>query len=953
MLQWEATVESNAGVLDDERSSPTLISSRIRLATSDGAGLLDLRSVDAFEAGHLAGASSFPLSTLAQRTAELPPASCVGLRLLGAPAELARARAFLHDEGTTVWTIIDELTATPELWAAAEALGAMALGGDSRRLWLPSPHLPLIVPQLEAVGCVRRAVDLGCGRGRDCVWLAARGWSVVGVDNQLAFLDHLGAFAARHSLPAEAAVTPQLTDLRKGERAELTAQLAALLAPPLSLVVVSRFMARKLLDEVVSLMPAGCTLALHHFREGATSLKSGRPMKESDIDACALGPSECLQRWGGGDGGSAPPSSHLEVLLHCEDESVDGRPTVSFAVRKRDGQRVASFTPSNGAASSTTPSAATASALSISAIDLSDAPPPYLPSAESLASRDFHSLLGGRLLLSGKAEAADAAALRSARVAHIISLTPEPMPPPPLPHIECVHVPVSGGSSHADVSGRLLRAIEAVEAALAAQQAAAEADAGAAPSSSSAPSAASSAAPSASVLVHCSRGPLQGGVSGAVSAGYLLRNALAPSLSAALAACGSRPRGATLAALYALEMSLHGQPSDLSEWLGPDASTAVWDVAAGTADAHKETGVAPPPLPRAAAAGGTKAACEPGEGEAASAAAAAAALSGVGESIAVFRGRAMRLRLVSREPQIAAIANFLSAEEAERLVALARPQLVPSRVARTERTESDGGNHSPEEEAAGRQTEAQQWRSSSSCSIGGGARGRPIAVGEAATATPTGEQAHGKAAAVAAEKEEEDNAVVAAVIERATYLSGLSPHHAEDLQVVRYTPGQQYREHCDYFSPTQDAAYDERTAIAGNRLVSLFACLSPSELGGDTEFPRLGLRFGLRRGEALLWMNVERSGQLDARTLHAGRPVESGEKFGLNVWLRQRPFSLEAAKASAAAAKPAARKGGRRKGDASADDGKPTAWRPAQPPPRPTLASPAAQLSTSRREREW
>ena len=41
--------------------------------------------------------------------------------------------------------------------------------------------------------------------------------------------------------------------------------------------------------------------------------------------------------------------------------------------------------------------------------------------------------------------------------------------------------------------------------------------------------------------------------------------------------------------------------------------------------------------------------------------------------------------------------------------------------------------------------------------------------------------------------------------------------------------------------------------------------------------------------DAVLWWNVNESGVEDQSTLHAGEPVEVGEKFALNLWLRQRP----------------------------------------------------------------
>ncbi|KAL3921452.1 MAG: hypothetical protein SGPRY_004900 [Prymnesium sp.] len=113
------------------------------------------------------------------------------------------------------------------------------------------------------------ALDLGCGRGRDCIWLAKRGWGVVGVDNQSAFLQHLTEFASREQLASR--VRCELRDLKKGSGFDST-----LLQPRPHLINVSRFMSRKLLDRVVDSMPVGSVLAVHHFTREAVSKKSGR-----------------------------------------------------------------------------------------------------------------------------------------------------------------------------------------------------------------------------------------------------------------------------------------------------------------------------------------------------------------------------------------------------------------------------------------------------------------------------------------------------------------------------------------------------------------------------------------------------------------------------------------------------------------------------------------------------
>ena len=59
--------------------------------------------------------------------------------------------------------------------------------------------------------------------------------------------------------------------------------------------------------------------------------------------------------------------------------------------------------------------------------------------------------------------------------------------------------------------------------------------------------------------------------------------------------------------------------------------------------------------------------------------------------------------------------------------------------------------------------------------------------------------------------------------------------------------------------------------------------------GGRTVFPKLAMRFPPERGNAVVWYNLDRHGTPDERTLHAGEPVTEGEKWGMNIWLRERP----------------------------------------------------------------
>jgi len=53
-------------------------------------------------------------------------------------------------------------------------------GDGKRRLWTVNPILERFAKERSQPGTV---IDLGCGQGRDAVWLAANGWQVIAVDH--------------------------------------------------------------------------------------------------------------------------------------------------------------------------------------------------------------------------------------------------------------------------------------------------------------------------------------------------------------------------------------------------------------------------------------------------------------------------------------------------------------------------------------------------------------------------------------------------------------------------------------------------------------------------------------------------------------------------------------------------------------------------------------------------
>lgn len=64
------------------------------------------------------------------------------------------------------------------------------------RTWHPAPILPRLI-ETRTPG---RAIDLGCGNGRDAVWLASQGWRVTAVDRLSECKQRVFRMAAHYKL---------------------------------------------------------------------------------------------------------------------------------------------------------------------------------------------------------------------------------------------------------------------------------------------------------------------------------------------------------------------------------------------------------------------------------------------------------------------------------------------------------------------------------------------------------------------------------------------------------------------------------------------------------------------------------------------------------------------------------------------------------------------------------
>ena len=135
----------------------------------------------------------------------------------------------------------------------------------------------------------------------------------------------------------------------------------------------------------------------------------------------------------------------------------------------------------------------------------------------------------------------------------------------------------------------------------------------------------------------------------------------------------------------------------------------------------------------------------------------------------------------------------------------------------------------------------------------------------------------------------EESPFIARLDRRVSELMQMPVENGEGFQVLHYPTGAQATPHFDFLQPTNDA---NRASIArsGQRVSTLITYLNEVERGGETLFPELDFAVLPQRGNAVYFEYCNAAGQVDPRSLHAGAPVQAGEKWVATKWMRQRRF---------------------------------------------------------------
>lgn len=122
-------------------------------------------------------------------------------------------------------------------------------------------------------------------------------------------------------------------------------------------------------------------------------------------------------------------------------------------------------------------------------------------------------------------------------------------------------------------------------------------------------------------------------------------------------------------------------------------------------------------------------------------------------------------------------------------------------------------------------------------------------------------------------------------------LSGKPVENQEPLQIVKYSPHQEYKSHYDCCVPMNSPMCLNDAKSHGYRHSTLLIYMNDVDIGGETEFPLLNYKFTPKLGKAIFFFNLTKNeDSFHTLSKHAGLPPTHGDKWICNKWIRTQPY---------------------------------------------------------------
>ncbi|MFJ7928659.1 2OG-Fe(II) oxygenase [Peribacillus sp. NPDC096448] len=128
--------------------------------------------------------------------------------------------------------------------------------------------------------------------------------------------------------------------------------------------------------------------------------------------------------------------------------------------------------------------------------------------------------------------------------------------------------------------------------------------------------------------------------------------------------------------------------------------------------------------------------------------------------------------------------------------------------------------------------------------------------------------------------QENEYDIITKIEKRISTIMNIPIEHGEGIQILKYTPGQEYKAHFDFFTSSSIAAKN-------NRISTIILYLNDVEHGGETFFPKVNFSVSPCKGMAVYFEYFYNDNNLNELTLHGGAPVITGEKWVATQWMRR------------------------------------------------------------------
>lgn len=278
---------------------------------ADSTAIIDCRSQQQYQQGHIQGATHIPVTQLFSRMHELPRRAFPINICVTADIE-EQAISFLHSKGYEIQQVI---TWQPTLSKKLDAIQRLEHGAQSRQLWQAAPIIQHFIKQTSKQLNIApgTGLDIACGSGRDMVYMAQHDWKMHGVDYLPDALNRAQSLAQNNQV----SIQTYQQNLQNIDTPFQTLSLEQQFPSAFDFISVSRYLHRPLLQYLSPLLQPGGVLIYQTFMQGCEKISS--PKNPHFL----LRKDELRHQF-----------IDLEIILDEVEHLDDGRPISRFIARK-------------------------------------------------------------------------------------------------------------------------------------------------------------------------------------------------------------------------------------------------------------------------------------------------------------------------------------------------------------------------------------------------------------------------------------------------------------------------------------------------------------------------------------------------------------------------------------------------------------------------------------------